>query len=60
MSNSTIPVFCANSFLDQRDGTPFQPYEGPLKSFFTARGKPLPWADLKAEFSKVLAAADSR
>ncbi len=51
----TLPVFCANNFLHERDNIPFAPYQKNLEDYFSLKKKELPWQDIKAEFSKALA-----
>ena len=49
-----MPVFCANSFLHEAAGEPSQPYLDPLKAYFSAYQKKLPWSDPKAALEGAL------
>lgn len=50
----TLPVYCANSFLNERDKNPFTPYFQRLEGYFFLKKKELPWKDPVAEFNKFL------
>lgn len=50
----TLPVFCANNFLNQRDGEPFSPYYHKLEGYFFLKRAELPWKDIDAEFLEFL------
>ena len=49
-----LPVFCANNFLNQRDGEPFSPYYHKLEGYFFLKRAELPWKDIDAEFNEFL------
>lgn len=49
------PVYCGNGYLNQRDGSIFQPYETALKEFFLARRVDMPWTSFRDECGKLLA-----
>ncbi|OGK09264.1 MAG: hypothetical protein A2W80_00455 [Candidatus Riflebacteria bacterium GWC2_50_8] len=51
----SLPVFCANNFLNQRDGEPFSPYYHKLEGYFFLKRAELPWKDIDAEFNEFLA-----
>jgi HD-like signal output (HDOD) protein len=39
----TLPVFCANNFLHEEEGSPFQPYFQKLEGYFFLKKKEMPW-----------------
>ena len=51
----TLPIFCANNFLHERENAPFTPYFQKLEGYFFLKKKELPWKDIRSEFSTALA-----
>lgn len=54
LPENVIPIFCANGYLNQRDGMGFHPWEEKLTAFFADRDKEVPWSNAKAEFKAFL------
>lgn len=54
MMKILLPVFCANSFLDELDEMPFQEYLPRLQEFFKLRERECPWQDPTAELKQCL------
>jgi len=52
----TLPVFCANNFLNERDRTPYLTYFQRLEGYFFLKKKELPWKNVPEEFAKSLTA----
>ncbi|MBU1108721.1 MAG: HDOD domain-containing protein [Candidatus Riflebacteria bacterium] len=50
----TLPVFCANNFLNQMDGDPFSPFYHKLEGYFFLKRAELPWKDIDAELLEFL------
>lgn len=54
----TLPIFCANNFLNEIDGMPFSPWFQKLEGYFFLKRKDLPWKDVAEEFKDFLAHQD--
>ncbi len=50
----TLPVFCANNFLNKRDGEPFSPFFQKLEGYFFLKRAELPWKNIDNEFQEFL------
>lgn len=50
----TLPVFCANNYLNKRDGEPFSPYFQKLEGYFFLKRAELPWQNIDNEFNDFL------
>ncbi|MBF0546285.1 MAG: HDOD domain-containing protein [Candidatus Riflebacteria bacterium] len=50
----TLPVFCANTYLNNRDGLPAPSYEDKLGEYFGLMKKEIPWGDIEQEFETAL------
>lgn len=50
----TLPVFCANNFLNKRDGEPFSPFFQKLEGYFFLKRAELPWKNIDDEFNEFL------
>jgi len=54
----TLPVFCANNFLNERDRIPFNSYYSKLVGYFMLYKMDVPWKDPVAEFAKVITSGE--
>jgi len=50
----TLPIFCANNFLNEEAKIPFAPYFAKLDAYFALKGKRVPWKDVVGEFRRRL------
>lgn len=50
----TLPVFCANNFLNKRDGEPHSPFFQKLEGYFFLKRAELPWKNIDEEFNEFL------
>ncbi|GAB4273423.1 MAG: hypothetical protein Kow0029_13100 [Candidatus Rifleibacteriota bacterium] len=50
----TLPVFCANNFLNKMDGEPYSPYFQKLEGYFFLKRAELPWKNIDNEFLEFL------
>jgi HD-like signal output (HDOD) protein len=50
----TLPIFCANEYLNERENMPFQQYYQRLEGYFLLKRKDLPWEDTPAAFDAFL------
>ncbi len=50
----TLPVFCANNFLNKRDGEPFSLFFQKLEGYFFLKKAELPWKNIDDEFNDFL------
>jgi putative nucleotidyltransferase with HDIG domain len=50
----SLPVFCANNFLNNRDGEPSSPFYQNLETYFLLKKAELPWKDIDNEFFEFL------
>ncbi len=50
----SLPVFCANNFLNNRDGEPSSPFYQKLEGYFFLKRAELPWKDIDNEFLEYL------
>jgi putative nucleotidyltransferase with HDIG domain len=54
----TLPVFCANSYLNEADREPFSLYFQKLEGYFFLKKKELPWKNITKGFSEFLTSQD--
>jgi len=52
----TLPVFCANSFMNELEGIPFVSYYQRLEGYYFMLKKDLPWKDVPTAFKAVVEA----
>lgn len=50
----TLPIFCANNYLNEIEGMPFSPWYQKLEGYFFLKLKDLPWTDVMKEFGDFL------
>ncbi|MBI3038928.1 HDOD domain-containing protein, partial [bacterium] len=50
----TLPVYCADNFLNQKAMLPFVPFDSQLSAYFAKFGKEIPWKNVPEEFSNAL------
>ncbi len=52
----TLPVFCANSFMNEQEGIPFVSYYQRLEGYYFMLKKDMPWKDVPGAFKAVIEA----